>query len=323
MKKITTILLTAALLAALTGCSGKNTEASDNPQSTAENSPAESTQMEGMEENSPAESAPTEPEGEPTFLIGLDGKPIYTSEISRLEDTGKTAETLTKDDLFARVYCDGFVYLKEPTCPIYDSYHNPEMFDEYEFKGEIPENQGEWKRYYVGDEICGLKIKKAASYFKINEYENYKFPERYYEPYDDFGGEALYSFEGTVTLEGFLEIGARSAYEPDGGLLMFFPTENKLPVFPTYPDWETGYSSNYVVETIFDTNYRYISEIGSYNLGNIKDAACDMNGVGIGDLAFVRATLSIDGAAYTLDSFELIEKVDHIEDSFQGGTMGR
>ncbi|MBD5112239.1 MAG: hypothetical protein HDT42_06875 [Ruminococcaceae bacterium] len=297
----------------LLGCSDKNTEISDNSQSTAENSPAESTQTESTEENSPAESTPTEPEGEPTFLIGLDGKPIYTSEISRLEDTDKTAETLTKDDLWARIYCDGFVYLKEPTCHIYNSYHNPEMFDEYEFKGEIPEKQGEWKRYYVGDEICGLKIKKAASFFYINDYENYTFRERYYESYD--GYSELYSLEGTVTLEGFLEVNSRSLYEPDGGLMMFYPTENKLPVFPKNPDWETGYSSSYIVETIFNTDYRYISELGSYNLGNIKDTVCDMNGVGIGDLAFVRATLSIDGTAYTLDGFELIENVDHIEDS--------
>lgn len=321
MKRITVILLTAALLAALTGCSVKNTEISDNPQSIAENSSAESTQMESMEENSPAESTPTEPAGEPTFLIGLDGKPIYTSEISRLEDTDKTAETLTKDDLFARVYCDGFVYLKEPTCPIYDNFHNPEMFDGYEFKGEITENKNEWKRYYVGDEICSLKIKKAMSHFQVNNWEEYKFPERYYLPYDS--GMELFSLEGTVTLEGFLEIGARSSYDPDGGLLVFCPTENKLPVFPKDPDWETGYSSNYTVENIFDTNYCFISELGSYNLGNIKDVTCDMNGMGIGDIAFVRATLSIDGTTYMLDDFELIEKVDHIEDSFQGGTIGR
>lgn len=323
MKKcvlITELFLSIAILAALAGCNGDTSTPESDSTST---SVTESSSSIDSAPSDNSDSEPQTPEGEPTFLIGLDGKPIYTSEITRLEDTEKTAETLTKDDLWARVYCDGFIYLKEPTCPIYDNYHNPEMFDGYEFKGEIPEKQGEWKRYYVGDEICGLKIKKATSFFEINDWEEYKFPERYYQPYDSYSGTALYALEGTVTLEGFLEIGARSMYEPDGGLLVFCPTENKLPVFPKNPDRETGYSSNYIVENVFDTDYHFISELGSYTLGNVKDLTCDMNGLGVGDVAFVRATLSIGGTDNMLDSFELIEKIDHIEDSFQGGTAGR
>ena len=38
---------------------------------------------------------------EPTIFIGLDGKPILTSEITKLENTDKTAETLTEDDRWA------------------------------------------------------------------------------------------------------------------------------------------------------------------------------------------------------------------------------
>lgn len=324
--KLTALIVTSVLMLSLTGCNDKPDSTSNSISTSVTESSNSSDDISSNNSDSEPQTstnAPQTPTGEPTFLIGLDGKPIYTGEITRLEDTEKTDETLTKDDLWARIYCDGFIYLKKPTCPIYDNYHNPEMFDRFEFKGEIPENQGEWKRYYVGDEICGLKIKKATSYFQINDYEEYKFPERYYEPYDSNSGTALYALEGTVTLEGFLEIGARSAYEPDGGMLVFCPTENKLPVFPTYPDWETGYSSNYIVENVFDTNYHFISEMGSHNLGNVRNVTCDMNGLGIGDIAFVRATLIIDGTDYTLDNFELIEKIDHIEDSFQGGTTGR
>ena len=67
------------------------------------------------EDNSSDDTASNLPKGEPTFLIGLDGKAILTSEITRLKNTDKTADTLTMDDIGAMAFCDGFVYLKEPT----------------------------------------------------------------------------------------------------------------------------------------------------------------------------------------------------------------
>lgn len=124
MKKITSAIIITALLTALTACG--NTEnssitslptADQSKMSAHESSDSVSTPSsdnesapQSSEENSPADSAPSEPVGEPTFLIGLDGKAILTSEITRLENTDKTAETLTEDDLWAETYCEGFPF---------------------------------------------------------------------------------------------------------------------------------------------------------------------------------------------------------------------
>lgn len=91
------------------GCSKKTGEDSSQTASTSSSSEISSVISEAS--SAPEESAPT---GEPTFLIGLDGRAILTSEITKLEATDKTAETLTEDDLYAEAYCDGFTYA--PNC---------------------------------------------------------------------------------------------------------------------------------------------------------------------------------------------------------------
>lgn len=135
MKKITAILLTAALLAALTGC-GKTEENSHSVQSSDNGSSpivpsgtestngsqikdgseskngSESTEDGAPESSDDSESVPDvpenrQPEGEPTFLIGLDGEPIYTSEITQMTAySGNIADIdsgLREGDLYVKV----------------------------------------------------------------------------------------------------------------------------------------------------------------------------------------------------------------------------
>lgn len=328
MKKFTAIICTLALLTAFTGCNNNETSGSapensgsvSAPDSNTENqdsSNAPESAPQSSEENSPADSAPTAPQGEPTFLIGLDGKPILTSEITRLENTDKTAETLTKDDLWADVYCDGFTYIKEPSGVAFNSYRNPEMFDGDDYLGERAENTNEWKRVYVGDEICGLKVKSAAANFRVNDYDNdrgeWQFPERYVSLH----GAGECEFEGTVELEGFLQVFPNFVQYPDTSeLVEFMPCEGKLPITPGYPDRKTGYITPLEEKNLYNhfDDFGIFGELGSIKLGYLGDQTCDMDGMGSGDIAYARVTLGNikcagGGISATLENVERISDI--------------
>ena len=259
-------------------------------------------------------------EGEPTFLIGPDGNAILTSEITRLENTDKTAETLTKDDLFAHVYCDGFAYYKEPCGVGYDSYKNPELFDGYKFLGEIPENKNEWKRVNVGDEIFGLKVKSATAHFFVNDFDNYTFPERYFSN----NGNGI-ELEGTIEVEGFLQVNNHSAFYPNTSELMwFYPSSVNLPLTPYefYVDEEKGFTTVFNVCGLYNLGSEFVcaGEFDYFNLGYYRDAGCNMDGIGTGDIVYARVTLSNiscygDGATATLEKVELLSDIlAHVDD---------
>ena len=270
------------------------------------------------------------PAGEPTFLIGLDGKAILTSEITSLEDTDKTAETLTEDDLWAKVRCEGFAYYKEPLGLGYDNYNNPELFDGYNFLSEVPENKNEWKRVYVGDEICGLKVKSASVNFCVNDWDNYKFSERYL-----CADENRIEFDGTIEAEGFIEVNNNSVQYPESnGLMWFYPSKINLPIVPTSldVDEEKGFVRKIGMIGTYNHNSDFLSlgEFNEIHLGKINDASCDLNGIGTGDIAYARVTLKdieVDGGIVAkLENVELLsDTLAHTEDETAGGhgTMGR
>ncbi|MDE7228860.1 MAG: hypothetical protein K2N56_00135, partial [Oscillospiraceae bacterium] len=95
MKKIVSILCTAAFIAFLTGCNDgeKSDPLSDQQISSpvsdgANNSDAPggsgSSDNPSGSDNSDNAPEPKKPDGEPTFLTCPDGTPIYTSEISEI-----------------------------------------------------------------------------------------------------------------------------------------------------------------------------------------------------------------------------------------------
>lgn len=283
--------------------------------------------------SAPEESAPT---GEPTFLIGLDGKAILTSEITKLENTDKTAEMLSEGDVGAMALCEGFAYMKEPAGIAYGSYANPELFDaaHFDFFGEMPENTNDWKRVYVGDEICGLKLKSASSLFYVNDNTKRTFPERFYSHYDPMTMEPVVcEFEGTITIDGFLSINHNSVQYPlDNEWISFTPAEDKLPVMAgNIIDNETGYKTDFGFCTPYTSqDFACLNENSNIKLGCLKDVTCDMGGLGTGDLAYVRATfgnLTCAANTYTatLENVELLSGIlAHIEDDTTGGhgTLG-
>lgn len=308
MKKITAIILTAALLAALTGCDKKGTsEDSANTNSSSMSSTVDSTSL------SSDNSEPQTPEGKPTFLIGPDGNPVYSGEITRLENTDKIADTLTEDDLWAEVYCDGFAYVKEPTGVGYNNYKNPEMFNGFDFLSEMPENKNPWKRVNVGDEICGLKVKTATSHFMVNDFDEYKFPARYYGASNSFC-----ELEGTVVAEGFLQVNNRSdEYFINNELMWFYPSGINLPITPSigFVDNENGFETPSGVYGIFhhSTEFLFTDVFDSISLGCFSDVNCDMDGIGVGDVAYARVTLgNIKCSGGTIGA--TIEKVERLSE---------
>lgn len=177
MKKIAAAALLFFLLTAFAGCGGKSSGSDSENVISEPESALQSSDESGI--SAEESSQPDAPTGEPTFFIGLDGKAVLTSEITWLDNTDKNAETLTKDDLGAVAFCDGFTYVKEPSGIAFNSYSDPEKFDGTDFLGDEAENTNEWKRVYVGDEICGLKVRSASAVFDVEDYEDARdFPGR-------------------------------------------------------------------------------------------------------------------------------------------------
>lgn len=313
IKLLATVLCVSLIAGCTEGAGGESSQA--NSSTPTASVPAISSTPTSETPSAPEESKPV---GEPTFLIGLDGKAILTSEITRLENTDKTAETLTTDDLGAEVYCEGFTYVKEPSGVCYSMYKNPEMF-ENTFIGEAPENNNEWKRVNVGDEICGLKVKSATAFFEVKDWEERKFPGRYYSHMYNNRCE----FDGTVELEGYLQVTSRSVqYTISSELLIFYPCESKLPLMPAYKvDNEKGFQTVFQTHCVYDNlDILYVSECEDVTLGYFNDAPCDLDGLGVGDVAYARVTLGNitllnSGFDATLEKVELLSDIlAHNED---------
>lgn len=315
-------IMIAVLSLSIGGCSGNTSEESsditisniytsvdksdsvpmsENYESSADNSEGGSS----AESNT---SAPAAPDGEPTIFIGPDGEPVYDSDVVKItnyyvEDFSKTAAEITAEDEGTEIICDGFQYFKEPAGTVYNSYDDPEMFDGFEFKGEMPENNNAWKRVNVGDEICGLKLKSAVSLFYIgygddNDFEERgtycKFKDPYAYQYAENG--ELVEFEGSLTLMGFLSSSPRSYYFPDGGFMDFCPIEDKLPVM-CYDEFKTE-PNTYSVMGSSDTTCTVGESIIVININRDSDIKNQQNiefvdeKPGIGDTVLARATLT-------------------------------
>lgn len=225
-----------------------------------------------------------------TFLVGPDGKTILKSEITRLENTDKTVETLTENDWGADIYCEGFAYYKLPCGFGYDSYKNPELFDGSDFLGKIPENKNEWKRVNVGDEICGLKVVSATAHFRVRGDDFFPVPERHF--YDNDMGIEL---EGTVEAEGFLRINNPIDDNPAiSEEIWFYPSAVDLPLTPTIEHYLTdeGFETRFEVRKLYelDGELFYAGEYDYIALGRYSDIDCDMDGLGVGEVAYARVT---------------------------------
>lgn len=155
------------------------------------------------------------PEG--VILQGLAGDDILPEDIKEV-----SYDNPENPAAWSSVDCEGFCYLSEPGGYCFNNLENPEMFDPDtgSYIDNITNAQPK-KRYNVGDEICGLKV-KSAGFSLMNMYGDNDHP-------DSCRAFNSVSFEGSVELTGYLWIDdEKNAY--------FVPNhENgkKLPVLGT------------------------------------------------------------------------------------------
>ncbi len=86
----------------------------------------------GIETNSSAFSVPvaSAPKSEPTILIGMDGKPVYSDEITELRNDNyepMPLSELPECSEYARAVCTGSVYLKPSPGITFNMLDNPDL----------------------------------------------------------------------------------------------------------------------------------------------------------------------------------------------------
>lgn len=261
---------------------------------------------------------------EPTPFMGFGNDQIMSSDVTRSNTDKKPSEILLEDeDIGTIIYCDGFCYFKEPLGIAYDSYNDPEMFtwtgnpdktDGNSFYGDMPQNNNKYKRLYEGEEMCGLKLKKATTQFKVNapgESWRIEISPEY---------ETFVEFEGQIEIEGILCVTAPNLSN-DGGWYKFYPTEDKLPILGTCHKKVMGYHTAYAHET------GAVHVVNEYPYIEINKAFAnydEIDGIDIGDAVYARVTLGnvaysfANSVSANMDSVEILsEPIAHVDEWMQ------
>ncbi len=311
MKKFYTILLTAVLVASLTGCkpNGEGSDTSNSPGNSSEIT--DSSDNSGNSDNSTAPDSAPEPQkpvGEPTFLIAPDGTPIYTSEISEVYtgsewDGNKETLTLEQAEQYARacegefnVKCEGFSYGFIPE-RARNRIDDPEMFKEagngenFDFVGEELDEYGygKFSTDYIciktGDKFGTLTVKSAYTLFS-----NDRFLKEFSETPGAYISGGAIEFDGEVELTGYVNVWEDTDYQGAGGTMVFYPdgdSSMKIPII----------SYEYSMEHI-KGHHRGPQSVGYFgdwecSLGNMSEVECDVSGLHKGDV-FVKVKITAD-----------------------------
>ncbi len=257
-------VFTAALAVLLTGCS--YTDSSDSSQSTVQQSDIQlnvntSSHLSGNSQN--------EPKGEPTFLIGADGLPIYTSEITEVTAGEFGYDVIPVDQLdkktFAQVICDGFAYVHDSRINVL-AIEDPDKFDNGVYIGEELPPSAEFRRLRTGDKVGTLTVRSASTTFsresELTEHGSY------------LESSSVF-FDGEITITGYLSIYENPLYQD--GMVSFMPAESTLPqMFYQYADG-VGVSHAPVLG-----NGSY-GETAMFNLGYLQGIKADLSGLRVGD----------------------------------------
>lgn len=272
MKKIVSILCTAALIASLTGCNGGETpdvsgdsQVSSPVSGSVDNSGGSgSSDIPGGADNSDNVPEKPKPEGEPTFLIGLDGEPVYTSELSEIKKIDRETweeipvETLDHENLFD-VVCDGFTYVYTPR-PAVNCLEHPELFEDgyYGYLGEELSDNYEFLRVNVGDKVGDLTVRSASALFRA-VYGSDEVYER-----------GLVEFDGEVELTGYVNVETEAPLYPGGGgNITFLPdAESSVKIPMTY--FERNYDNGRARRPVW-SEFGWYGDRSLLELGNIAD----------------------------------------------------
>jgi len=265
LKKSLTVFAAAAVLL-LGGCSDVS-EVSGNSQST-------STQSSTKQSSIQTDSSQNEPTGEKTFLVGADGLPIYTSEITGVtvvdpqSDLG--AREISVEELdestFASVTCDGFAYVHDSRINV-NAIDDPDKFEDGVYIGEELPPSTEYRRLRTGDRVGELTVRSAETVFT---------PDGELAEYGSYLESSSVRYDGELTVTGYLSIIENPLYQD--GMVSLMPIDNPLPqMIYQYADG-VGISH---APLLGDGFY---SEAADFNLGYLCDINADMNGLKTGDI---------------------------------------
>lgn len=294
MKKIAYILAFAFILANFTACR-KSEQAK--PQSLTGG--AASVIESSTENETSAADEEIIPAGEPTFLTAPDGTPIYTSEITKYQNSSEFQGTheqfpldqfnkqtfKSRDDLYdlPEVVCDGFAYAFVPRYNINYSAA-PDKFEEFDdvslrYTGEPLPDGSDYFRLKVGDKFGGLTVKSASTSFNYYNASGVEEPDSIPGLYL-FGAEIQY--EGEVEMTGCIQVLETVGYSTAGDM-NFYPDGDCVSQIPAaLYCTEDGNPKRGVI-------YRPAESWGSYGdlneitLGNMNDYNIDFDGLEPGD----------------------------------------
>lgn len=287
MKRFTKTIVMAILIAGITGC--------DKPANSENSSTMESTSTTNESTQSTESTIESVPEGEPTNLVGLDGKRIYTSEINTNITDPEIIERLSDYTFYQQpikpnAVMDTFLFFKPSTGISYNIHDNPDLYGYNEvgfryFTGEVPENTNEWQRVNVGDKICGLTLKTAEMGLVKGED-------------GDFTPTGMYycEFDGKLTLTGYLYVHSPAEYyDLPGGEMELYFFDGSVPLTAgsavrNYTFEQPSFSNSSIFNHV---DFIGSSELPELNLDEtIDETTVDLAGITRGDVVKVKATIS-------------------------------
>lgn len=198
----------------------------------------------------------------PDYLYGPGQDKVSADEIIR-------AETYGICEKWDFATCEGFAYLAEPTGISFNNMENPDLLDStnFTFTG-APKSTAEYKRYSVGDTICGLTLKEALMDFSHDMGINKTNPEAYFR-----GGYA--GFEGSVELSGYAVVLVDNEYGLGGEGDVIFMPDNESQILPVMNyncfSEERGVYSDIAERCFSAGGLVYQGEYGFIVLGNVGD----------------------------------------------------
>lgn len=331
MKKQFTAALTLVLiLASITACADSKPENLSGTQSSVTDSGENSAdfQSPGGSKLSGTVSEPQPPDGEPTFLLGPDGVPIYTSEITEIYSGGnrghdKKPATFAEAEQGIRsvktehgiltcveeftVKCDGFAYGYIPM-PALNRVDNPDKFEEngssYKYIGELSEDMKsetclrstKFIRIKNGDKFGSLTVKNAYTLFGTNIYLVNGDPEA---PGACVIGGGL-EFDGEVELEGYICVTPTETLYGTGGDMRFYPNAESSTEIPI-PGGTWRFEYGEFCHITYPDYRGYFGDL-TLDVGNIHETEFDVSGVHDGD-SFVKAKITLENIKYVVSDF--------------------
>lgn len=217
-----------------------------------------------------SQNEPSEPNGSPTFLIGADGLPIYTSEITEVSVGEFGDEIIPVEELnestFAQVICKGFAYVHDSRINILAT-DEPDKFENGVYIGEELSPSTEFRRLRTGDKVGTLTVRDAETVFSRDS-EIATGGKTY------LSSSSVY-FDGEVTVTGYISIYENPLYQD--GMVSLMPIESPLPQM--FYQYANGVGISHV-PVFGDGSY---GETALFSLGYLEGTKVDMSGLRIGD----------------------------------------